>query len=294
MRIFLTGATGFIGSRIVPELIAAGHQVLGLVRSDAGARALQAAGAQAYRGDIEDLDGLRRGAADADGVIHTAFDHHFDHFVANCEKDHRVILALGDALHGSARPLIVTSATPMGAAAPGQPATEDYFNPDHPNPRKASELAAEVLLSRGLHVSVVRLSQIHSSDKQGLVTEMIALARRQGVSAYVGAGANNWSAAHVSDTARLYRAALEQGAAGERYHATAEGSIALREIAQAIGGRLGLPVASLDEAQAAGHFGWLARFAGHDMSASSEKTRARLQWQPVGPGLLDSLAQITV
>lgn len=294
MRIFLTGATGFIGSKIVPELIAAGHQVLGLTRSDAGARALQAAGAQAYRGDIEDLDGLRRGAADCDGVIHTAFDHNFDHFVANCEKDHRVILALGDALHGSARPLIVTSATPMGAAEPGQPATEDYFNRDHPNPRKASELAAEVLLSRGLHVSVVRLSQIHNADKQGLVTEMIALARQKGVSAYVGEGANPWSAAHVSDTTRLYRAALEKGVAGARYHATAEGSIAYRDIAHAIGGRLGVPVASLRGEDAAGHFGWLARFVGHEMSASSAKTRERLQWQPTGPGLLDSLAQITV
>lgn len=292
MRIFLTGATGFIGSKIVPELIAAGHQVLGLSRSEAGAQRLRAAGADVYQGDIEDLGGVRRGAADCDGVIHTAFDHDFDHFVANCEKDHRVILALGDALQGSARPLIVTSGTPMGIAVPGQPASEDHFNADHPNPRKASELAAEVLLSRGINVSVVRLSQIHDARKQGLVTELVARAREKGVSAYVGDGTNPWSAAHVSDTARLYRAVLEKGVAGARYHATAEGRIPFIEIAQAIGRRFDVPTASVQEAEAAAHFGWLARFAGHDMSASSVKTRERLQWQPVGPGLLASLAAI--
>lgn len=292
MRIFLTGATGFIGSKIVPELIAAGHQVLGLTRSDAGAQQLRAAGAEVYQGTIEDPDGLRRGAADCDGVIHTAFDHDFDHFVANCEKDHRVILALGDALQGSARPLIVTSGTPMGIAVPGQPASEDHFNANHPNPRKASELAAEVLLSRGINVSVVRLSQIHDARKQGLVTELVARAREKGVSVYVGDGTNPWSAAHVSDTARLYRAVLEKGVAGARYHATAEGCIPFIEIAQAIGRRFDVPTASVQETEAAGHFGWLARFAGHDMSASSVKTRERLQWQPVGPGLLASLAAI--
>lgn len=292
MRIFLTGATGFIGSKIVPELIAAGHQVLGLSRSEAGAQQLRAAGAEVYQGTIEDPDGLRRGAADCDGVIHTAFDHDFDHFVANCEKDHRVILALGDALQGSARPLIVTSGTPMGIAVPGQPASEDHFNANHPNPRKASELAAEVLLSRGINVSVVRLSQIHDARKQGLVTELVARAREKGVSAYVGDGTNPWSAAHVSDTARLYRAVLEKGVAGARYHATAEGRIPFIEIAQAIGRRFDVPTASVQETEAAGHFGWLARFAGHDMSASSVKTRERLQWQPVGPGLLASLAAI--
>lgn len=292
MRIFLTGATGFIGSKIVPELIAAGHQVLGLSRSEAGAQQLRAAGAEVYQGTIEDPDGLRRGAADCDGVIHTAFDHDFDHFVANCEKDHRVILALGDALQGSARPLIVTSGTPMGIAVPGQPASEDHFNANHPNPRKASELAAEVLLSRGINVSVVRLSQIHDARKQGLVTELVARAREKGVSAYVGDGTNPWSAAHVSDTARLYRAVLEKGVAGARYHATAEGRIPFIEIAQAIGRRFDVPTASVQEAEAAAHFGWLARFAGHDMSASSVKTRERLQWQPVGPGLLASLAAI--
>ena len=266
MRIFLTGATGFIGSKIVPELIAAGHQVLGLTRSDAGAQRLRAAGADVYQGTIEDLDGLRRGAADCDGVIHTAFDHDFDHFVANCEKDHRVILALGEALQGSARPLIVTSGTPMGIAVPGQPATEDHFNADHPNPRKASELAAEALLSRGVNVAVVRLSQIHDAEKQGLVTELVARARETGVSAYVGDGANNWSAAHVSDTTRLYRAALERGVAGARYHATAESCIPFRDIAQAIGQRFGLPVIPLQDADVAGHFGWMARFVGHDLS----------------------------
>jgi nucleoside-diphosphate-sugar epimerase len=294
LRIFLTGATGFIGSKIVPELINAGHQVLGLARSDRGARALQLAGADAHAGDIEDLDSLRRGASACDAVIHTAFDHDFAHFVANCEKDRRVILALGEALQGSARPLLITSGTPMGSAAPGQPATEDHFNPAHPNPRKASELAGEELLARGVRVSVVRLSQIHDTEKQGLVTEMVALARARGVSGYVGDGANGWSAAHVSDTVRLYRAALEHGEAGARYHATAESPIPFRDIAQAIGDRLGVPVIRMDEAAAAAHFGWLSHFVGHDMSASSAATRDRLGWRPTGPGLLDSLAQLPV
>ena len=292
MRIFLTGSTGFIGSKIVPELINTGHQVLGLTRSDAGARALLEAGAAVHRGDIEDLDSLRSGAQECDGAIHTAFDHNFQHFVANCEKDRRVILALGDALEGSDRPLVITSATPMGTAVPGQPATEDYFSPEHPNPRKASELAGRELFQRGINVSVVRLSQIHDAEKQGLVTEMIALACAKGVSAYVGEGLNPWSAAHVSDAARLYRLALEKREAGARYHATAEKSIEFRLIAKVIGDRLGVPVVSVSQDDMVGHFGWLSAFADKDMSATSTKTRECLQWHPTGPGLLASLEQI--
>lgn len=290
MRIFLTGATGFIGSAIVPELLAAGHQVLGLTRSEAGAQALLAAGAEPHPGDIEDLDSLRRGAAACDAVIHTAFDHDFAHFVANCAKDGRVIAALGEALAGSDRPLVITSGTPMGAAAPGQPAVENVFDPHHPNPRVASELAGAELLQRGVNVSVMRLSQIHDRSKAGLVTYLIELARARGVSAYVGAGQNRWSAAHVSDTARLFRLAVERGEAGARYHATAEEGIALRDIADAIGRRLNVPVTSVAEAEVPAHFGWLATFAGKDMAASSALTRAALGWQPDGPGLLADLA----
>jgi len=290
MRIFLTGSTGFIGSAVCRELLAAGHEVLGLARSDKGAAALAAAGAQAYRGDIEDLAGLHRGAAACDGVIHTAFDHDFTHFVENCRKDRRAIEALGAALAGTARPLVIASSTAMGLSTPGVAAAEDEFDPSHPNPRVASELAGQALLDRGVNVVTVRLSQIHDPAKQGLVTDVIALARRTGFSAYVGEGANCWSAAHLSDTARLFRLALEQGGAGERFHATDEGAIPFREIAQAVGRSLGVPVRSMASTEAMDHFGWLAAFVDKDMSASSVLTRERLGWRPSGPGLLADLA----
>lgn len=292
MRVFLTGSTGFIGSQVALELINGGHQVLGLTRSDAGAQALTAIGAEVYRGDIEDLPGLQRGAAQCDAVIHTAFDHDFAHFVENCQKDRRAILALGAALQGSDRPLLITSGTPIGSAAPGQAASEDYFNPEHPNPRVASELAGRELSERGINVSVMRLSQIHDTVKQGLVTYVIELARRTGVSAYVDEGLNNWSAAHLCDTARLFRLALEKNVPGARYHATAEERIAFRQIAETVGQQLGLPVVSTPAEQAAEHFGWLAAFVGKDMAASSALTRQRLGWQPTGPGLLADLAAL--
>ncbi len=290
MRVFVTGATGFIGSRIVPELIAAGHQVLGLTRSDTGAQALLRAGAQAHRGNIEDLDSLRSGADACDATIHTAFDHDFAHFVENCQKDRRVIAALGEALHGSQRPLLITSGTAMGTVAVGQPASEDHFDPAHPNPRIASELAGQALLARGINLSVMRLSQIHDTAKQGLVTEVIALARARGVSAYVGDGDNRWSAAHVSDTARLYRLAVEKGGAGARYNATAEEGIPFRLIAEAVGRRIGVPVVSVPTEEVVAHFGWLSTFIDKDMSATSALTRERLGWAPGGPGLLADIA----
>lgn len=292
MRVFLTGATGFVGSAIVSDLIAAGHDVLGLTRSDTGARRLREAGASVHRGDINDLASLRLGAQQCDGVIHTAFDHDFQNFAANCDKDRQVILALGQALAGSSRPLIMTSVTPVGSPAPGQPAVETVFNAAHPNPRKASELACNELLEQGVQVSVVRLSQIHDTRKQGLVTLAIELALARGVCAYVGDGLNAWSAAHVLDTAVLYRLALEANVAGARYHATAEEAIPFKAIAQALGARLDLPVLSLPAAEAAAHFGWLAPFVEKDMSASSALTRERLGWQPAGPGLLDSLGAL--
>lgn len=290
MQIFLTGATGFIGSAIIPELLGAGHAVLGLTRSDAGVASLEAAGATAHRGNIEDLESLRSGAAQADGVIHTAFDHDFTNFAANCEKDRRAISALGAALGGSERPLVITSSTGMGHGAPGQLATEDRFAPDHPNPRTASERAGASLLAAGVKVSVVRLPQVHDTVKQGLVTSFIAIARQRGVSAYLGDGTNRMSAGHVLDVARLYRLAFERGEPGARYHAVAEEGISLREIAGAIGAGLGVPTVSLSADEADAHFGWLARFAGADLAASSAQTRTTLSWQPTGPGLLADLA----
>ena len=289
MRIFLTGATGFIGSAIVPELLKAGHEVIGLARSDAGAQALIDAGVEVHRGDLEDLESLRAGAAKADGVIHTAFDHDFSRFVANCEKDKRAIEALGSALVGSDRPLIITSGTGLGSSADGVLATEDVCNTNHPNPRVASELAGNVLLEAGVNVSVVRLPQVHNPLKQGLITPLVAVAREKGVSAYVGEGRNRWPAGHLFDAARLYRLALEKGEPGARYHAVGEEGISSREIAEAIGRGLKLPVVSITAQEAAGHFGWLQIFVGLDMPASSAQTQARLGWHPTGPLLIADL-----
>jgi len=292
MRVFLTGATGFIGSRIVPELLAAGHQVVGLTRSEAGARSLAAVGAEAHRGDIEDLDSLRDGAAKSDAVIHTAFDHNFSNFVANCEKDKRVIEALGGALAGSDRLLIITSGVGMGSAEHGQPAKEDVFNADHPNPRILSELTGAAMAEKGVKVSVVRLPQVHDTVKQGLITPLIAQTRAKGVSAYVGEGRNRWSAAHVLDVAKLYRLALEKQEAGVRYNAVAEEGIAVREIAEVIGAGLNVPVVSLSPEEAAEHFGWLAMFAGLDLPASNAWTCKHLGWRPTGPGLIADLKRM--
>ena len=292
MRIFLTGATGFIGSRIVPELLAAGHHVLGMTRSDQGAHALASAGADVHRGHLEDLDSLRSGAAKADAVIHTAFDHDFSNFVANCEKDRQAIKAMGSVLAGSDRPLLITSGTGMGTAKPGKPATEDVFNTEHPNPRSASEIAGAEMLAEGVAVSVVRLPQVHDTVKQGLITPLIAMARAKGVSAYIGEGLNRWPAAHVLDVARLYRLAIEKCEPGARYHAVAEEGIRVRDIAQVIGAGLGVPVISLSPSDAADHFGWLAGFVGMDLLASSAWTREVLEWFPSGPSLLDDLSRM--
>ena len=293
MRVFVTGATGFIGSQIVPELLKAGHRVLGLTRSDAGARSLVAAGAEAHRGNVEDLESLRTGAAKSDGVIHTAFNHDFSKFVQNCENDRLAIDAMGEALAGSNRPLLITSGTGMGSAAQGQLATEDFFNPNAPNPRKASEIAGIAVAERGVNVSVVRLPQVHDPVKQGLITYLVQIAREKGVSAYLGDGLNRWPAAHVLDVARLYRLALEKAAPGSRYHAVAEEGISVREMAEVVGRRLKLPVVSIAPDQAAAHFGWLGMFADHDMPASSALTRERLGWHPTGPGLIADLEQLS-
>jgi nucleoside-diphosphate-sugar epimerase len=285
MRVFLTGATGFIGSALIPELIGAGHQVLGLARSDAGAKALTAAGAEVHRGDLEDLESLRSGAAASEGVIHCGFIHDFSRFQEVCEVDRRAIEVLGATLEGSDRPLIVTSGTAI-AFTPGRPTTEDDA-PNSPMPRVASEEAA--LSKRGVRTSVMRLPQVHNPFKQGLVTYLIALAREKGVSAYVGDGQNRWPAGPLLDVARLYRLALEKGATGARYHAVAEEGVPLREIAEAIGRGLKVPVVSKTPEEAGAHFGWLAMFAGHDIPASSALTQERLGWHPTGPGLIADL-----
>jgi nucleoside-diphosphate-sugar epimerase len=297
MRVFLTGTTGFIGSAIVPELIDAGHQVIGLTRSDAGAQTLIAAGAEVHRGNLEDLESLRSGAAKSDGVIHCAFDHSafgndFSKFVEVCEKDKRAIEALADELRGSDRPLVITSGTGMGNAVPGQPATEDHFDPNHPNPRKGSEIAGASVAKRGVNVSVVRLPQVHDTVKQGLITYAVQVAREKGASAYIGEGLNRWPAAHVLDVAHLYRLALEKHEAGSRYHAVAEEGVSMREIAEVIGRGLKVPMVSLSQEEAQAHFGWLAMFAGFDMPASSAITQQRLEWHPTGPGLIADLEQI--
>lgn len=291
MRIFLTGATGFIGSALVPELIAAGHQVIGMTRSDAGAHALVDAGAEVHRANLEDTNSLREGAAKADAVIHLAFDHDFSNFVANCEKDRRAIAALGEALAGSDRPLLITSGTGMGGGEHGQPASEDVFNPSHQNPRIGSEMAGNALLESGINLSVMRLPQVHNPYKQGLVSPLIAVAREKGISAYVGDGLNRWPAGHLSDVVRLYRLAIEKAQPGARYHAVAEEGVTSREIAESLGRGLDLPAVSITVQDAAAHFGWMAMFASLDMPASSALTQARLGWKPTGPTLIADLDQ---
>jgi nucleoside-diphosphate-sugar epimerase len=290
MRVFVTGATGFIGSAIVEELIHSGHRVLGLTRSDAGAESLIAAGAEVHRGNLENLESLRSGAAGADAVIHTAFNHDFSKYAANCEADRQVIEALGDALAGSGKPLIVTSGTGMANSGPGILATEDQPPAGSKVvPRAASEEAATLVAARGVRAAIVRLPQVHDTVKQGLVTYAIQVAREKGIAAYVGDGLSRWPAAHRFDTARVYRLALEKAEPGARYHAVAEEGVPARDIAEAIGRGLKVPVVSLTPEESAKHFGWLAMFAGWDMPASSARTREKLGWNPTGPGLITDL-----
>ena len=293
MRVFVTGATGFIGSAVVKELVAAGHKVLGLSRSDHGAEALAAAGGEVYRGSIEDSDSLKEGAARSDGVIHLAFNHDFSRFKANCEDDRRIIKALAAALVGSDRPLIVTSGTPIANTVPGQAAKEDNATiGSEVHPRAASEETAAAVAADGVNVSVVRLPQVHDTVKQGLITPTIQMYREKGVCAYVGDGGNRWPAAHYLDVARLYRLAIEKAEPNAKYHAVAEEGVPMRDIAGAIGRRLKLQVRSITAQEAPAYFGWLAMFAGLDIPASSALTRTKLRWHPVGPGLIADLEQL--
>jgi nucleoside-diphosphate-sugar epimerase len=295
MRVFVTGATGNIGSTVVKELIAAGHQVIGLYRSEEKAAALTAAGAELYRGSIAEPDSLKEGAARSDGVIHLAFNHDFARFKQNCEDDRAVIKALGSVLAGSDRPLIVTSGTPIANTVPGEPAKEDNATVGSDlHPRAASEEAAAAVAADRVNVSVVRLPQVHDPVTQGLITPAIAMYRAKGLCAYIGEGLNRWPAAHVRDVARLYRLAIERAEPNAKYHAVAEEGVPMRDIAQAIGRRLQLPVKSIAPAQAQDVFGWLAMFAGHDMPASSAQTRRMLGWEPTGPGLITDLERLQV
>lgn len=293
MRVFVTGASGFIGSALVPELINAGHQVTGLARSDASAEALTAAGAQVQRGTIEDLDGLRAGAAGSDGVVHLAFDHSFTDFAASARTEQQAIEALCAALEASERPLVIASGT-LGLA-PGRVATErDWPDPKAGpvSPRQAGVQTALSFVERGVRSSILRLApSVHGEVKAGFVGRLIDIARAKGVSGYIGDGANRWTAVHRRDAARLFRLALEKAPAGSALHAVGDEGLPTRDIAEVIARHLDLPLVSIDPQDAAEHFGWLAPLFALDSPASNALTRELLGWAPTHPGLIENLDQ---
>lgn len=286
MRVFVTGATGFIGTAIVQELTRAGHQVLGLARSDVSAQKLIDAGAEVHRGDLEDLESLRSGAAQSDGVIHAGFIHDFSRFREVCEVDKTAIETIGGVLAGSSRPLIVTSGTAL--VSPGKLATEDIIPPFNPAWPRASEQSADAVAALGVRAAIIRLSpSVHGDDdKHGFIPILVNIAKEKGVSAYTGDGLNRWNAVHRLDAARLYRLALENAEAGARYHASAEDAITAKAIAEAIGKQLHLPIVSLAQEVAAEHFGWLAQMVAVDCPASSTWTQQQLTWRPIHSTLL--------
>ena len=291
-RVFVTGATGFIGSAIVQELIGAGHRVLGLARSDTAAKSLAAAGAEVQRGSLEDLDSLRSGTGASDAVIHTAFIHDFLNYAAAAEADTRAIETIGAALAGSERPFVVTSGTAL--VSPGHVVTEnDAIDPGAAAriPRR-SEQTALAMASAGVRVSIVRLSpSVHGQGDHGFVPRLIEIAREKGVSAYIGDGLNRWSAVHRRDAANLFRLALERGSENATYHGVADEGVPIKEIAEVIGRRLNLPVVSKSSEEAAEHFGWLGHFLAIDCPASSALTQKQLGWRPEQPGLLADIDQ---
>lgn len=290
MRVFVTGATGFIGTAIVQELIGAGHQVLGLARSDASAQKLTDAGAEVLRGDLEDLDSLRKGASETDGVIHAGFIHDFTRFAEVCAIDKKAIETIGETLAGSNRPFIVTSGTAL--VSPGQIANEDTKPPVNPGWPRASEQTADTVAESGVRAAAVRLSpSVHGDDdKHGFVPILVNTAREKGFSAYIGDGQNRWNAVHRLDAARLFRLALENAMPGARYHGNAEEAITVKEIAEAIGKQLNIPVKSIVPEAAAEHFGWFAHMAAIDCPASSQWTQKTLDWHPTHSTLLEDIS----
>ncbi len=292
MRVFITGATGFIGTELVKELIAAGHHVRGLTRSDAGAEQLIAAGAEVHRGDLHDLDSLRTGATGMDAVVNLAFDHDFSKFAQTAEQEKIAVEALGSALEPG-KLLIVTSGTGLAAGGPGHVRTESDPTQTNTAIPRNPEKAAEPFVDKGLRVAIVRLPQVHDTRKQGLVPYLTQTARDKGISAYVGDGGNRWAAAPLPDVAHLYHLAVEKTGPGFTvYHAVQEEGVPLRDIAETIGRGLNIPVVSLSADETAAHFGWLAHFATLDMPASSEQTRKALDWNPTGPGLIEDLSNM--
>ncbi len=290
MKVFVTGASGFIGVQVVRELVDAGHKVLGLARSEDGAKIVEDAGGEVHRGSLEDLESLKSGAGTADGVIHLAFNHDFSNYQKHCEEDRRAIEAMGEVLAGTNRPLVVTGG--LALLAPDRIATEN--DPTSKHFPRHSEQAGLALVGKGVKASVMRLPQVHDRHKQGLITYLVQVARQTGVSAYVEDGTNHWPAVHVSDCARLYRLALEQASAGERLHAIAEQGITLKEIAQTIGKRMNIPVVSIPAEKVGEHFGWLAMFAGVDCRVSGDITQRKFNWHPEGPSLISDLENLVV
>lgn len=291
MRVFVTGASGFVGSAIVNDLLSAGHQVLGLVRSDKGAEQVIAAGAEALLGDVNDLDILRQGAEACDAIVHTAFNHDFSQYKANCEADRRVIEGMGEMLAGTGKPLVVTSG--VGLLDYGRPVNEDDLPPSSDViPRAASEEVAVAARAKGVDIYIVRLpASTHGKGDHGFVPMVINTDREKGESAYVGDGQNKWAAVHRTDAATLYRLIIEKKPEQKIFHAVAEAGIPFRDIAEAIGEGLNLPVVSKSGDDVAAHFGWFAHFAGLGCESSSEKTRAILGWEPKRPGLIEDMRE---
>ena len=292
MRLFVTGASGFIGSAVVPELLAAGHHVVGMARSDAAAERVAAMGAEVLRGDLRDLDSLRAGARASEGVIHLGFIHDFANFGESVAVDRAAIETLGTALEGTQHPLLIASG--VFGLTPGRPVTESDLQPADPDagvsPRHASAQLALSFVPRGVRTVIVRFAPtVHGAGDRGFVPAIISIARERGVSGYIGAGENRWAAVHRQDAARLVRLATESAAAGTAVHAIAEEGIATREIAEAIGRHLGIPAVSVAPDHAGEHFGWIGMFFGGDCSASSAITRQSLGWNPSHPGLIDDL-----